>query len=128
MSPHVEVCVFHREPNDPQSAKDVEKMFTVLIYVDKWPVSKCTLCGKTMDGVHEAGRDHQLKINELACCNEMFGVAKSRRRFEPVAGGFHPAGLLTKQGFRNWCGQTSISCRTSSWMPCCRREPSSRCR
>ena len=98
------VCVFLRQANDPQSAKDVEKMFTMETHVDNWPVTMCTLCRKTMNGTHEQGREHKLKINELACCNEMFGVAKSRRRFEPVAGGFHPAGLLTKQGFRSWWG------------------------
>ena len=99
------VCVFIRQAN-PQSAKDVEKMFTMETYVDKYPVTKCTLCNKTMDGSHAQGREHQLKINGLACCNEMFGVAKSRRRFEPVAGGCRPSsGLLTKKEFRDFWGR-----------------------
>ena len=59
------------------------------------------MCSKWATESHSSSKEHSSKITELAACDEMIGVAPSKRRFESTPG---LTGTLSRKAFRSYWG------------------------
>ena len=94
---------FVGSPLSQESVTAVENQFIVEKYSPEWQCasSYCTLCSKWSSNEHKKATEHNNKVNELAACNEMVGIAHSMRRFDVSPG---LPGPITKKQFRAFWG------------------------
>ena len=88
---------FAPQPTSQTSVDHVHKQFMTFKDGHLW----CSLCDKWGSESHVGAKEHNARLVELASCDEMIGIATSKRRFESTPG---LTGPLTRKAFRSYWG------------------------